>query len=61
MRWLASAAEFGLVATVGLMLTLETTGAAPPEPRPSVPSADEVAAAVAFAERQAEEINEPVR
>ena len=58
MKWLGSAAEFGLVAAMGLMLTVQATGTAPaPEPAAPAPSAAEVVAAVAFAERQAERVN----
>jgi|GEM_PF-3513991 len=62
MKWLGSAAEFGLVAAMGLMLTVQATGAgAPREPEAPAPSAADVVAAIAFAERHAEQVNGPAR
>lgn len=57
MKWLGSAAEFGLVAAMGLMLTVQATGPAMPETEARAPSASEIVAAVAFAESQAERVN----
>ncbi|HEX8217108.1 MAG TPA: hypothetical protein VF577_06565 [Allosphingosinicella sp.] len=57
MKWLGSAAEFGLVAAMGLMLTVQATGQASREPQAPAPSADQIAAAVDFAEREAARVN----
>lgn len=57
MKWLGSAAEFGLVAAMGLMLTVQATGAARSAPGAPAPTAEEIVAAAAFAERQAQRVN----
>jgi hypothetical protein len=62
MKWLGSAAELGLVAAMGLMLTVQATGGAPAaEAEVPRPSASEIDAAIDFAERQAERVNGPAR
>jgi hypothetical protein len=57
MKWLGLAAEFGLVAAIGLTLTVQATGAGQGGPDSPAPSASDVVAAAAFAERQAERVN----
>lgn len=59
MKWLGSAAEFGLVAALGLTLTVQATGQAPREAQAPEPSAAQIAAAVEFAEREAARVNGP--
>jgi len=61
MKALGSAAEFGLVAAIGLMLTVQATGNSPSEVENPVPSADQIAAAVDFAEREADRVNGTAR
>jgi hypothetical protein len=61
---LATGAELAAVMALGLTLIVQANGAgAPPvaAPAPAAPTADEVVAAVALAERKAEEVNGPRR
>ena len=57
MKWFGSATEFGLVAAMGLMLTVRATGEAPREIEAPAPSPGEIVAAVEHAEREAARIN----
>ena len=61
MKWLGSAAEFGLVAAIGMALTVQAIGEAPPAVAEPAPSATQIAAAVEFAEREAAKVNGPDR
>lgn len=56
---MATSAELALVLAFGTTLIAQANGAAPP-PAPVVapaPTGEQIAAAVAFAERQAEQVN----
>ena len=58
---ISTGAELGLVLALGVTLVVQANGAPPTAAAVPAPTAEQIEAAVAFAEREAERINGPSR